>query len=125
MEWKKIDPELKKLLEDTMQSFHCEKRMMFGAPTYFINNNMFVGIHENKIIIRLSEKDRGEIIAGDKRAKPFEPMPGRVMKEYIALPESIYNDRNKLVEWLTRSYGYTSALPAKERKRNTRKKSTS
>ena len=120
MEWKKISPELRALLEVNMESFKCEKRAMFGAPTYFINNNMFAGIHGDTIIIRLSEGDREKILTAYKNARPFEPVKGRFMKEYIALPESVYNDKRALQEWLRRSFIYASSLPAKARKKKSK-----
>jgi TfoX/Sxy family transcriptional regulator of competence genes len=122
MEWKKVTPELKALLETSMSSFDCEKRAMFGAPTFFKNGNMFAGIHGDTIIIRLSEKDRREIVSKYKDASPFEPMKGRFMKEYISLPASIYNNKNTLRDWLNRSYKYASSLPLKERKNRSTKK---
>ena len=116
MGWKKVTPELKALLETNVLSFDCEKRTMFGTPTYFKNNNnMFAGIHEDIIIIRLPNKDIQEIMAKYKDVKPFEPMKGRIMKEYLALPASLYNN-TALQELLTRSFLYASSLPPKERK---------
>ena len=38
------------------------------------------------------------------------------MKEYIALPESVYGDAEVLREWLNRSYRYALSLKPKERK---------
>jgi len=99
-----------------MLSFDCQKKFMFGSPTYFINNNMFVGIHQDTIILRLSEKDREEILSTNDEAAPFEPMEGRIMKEYIALPESIYGNMDEFRKWLNRSYKYTSSLKPKAAK---------
>ncbi len=126
MEWKKVTPELKTRLETSMLPFDCEKRAMFGAPTYFKNNNMFAGIHRNTIIIRLPDQDRKELLAKYGDVKPFEPMKGRFMKEYIALPESLYNNKDVLREWLNRSFHYASSLSPKEQKsRATGEKRTS
>jgi TfoX/Sxy family transcriptional regulator of competence genes len=119
MEWKQVTPELKTLLETGMLPFDCEKRAMFGAPTYFRNNNMFAGIHGDTIIIRLPDEDRKEILAKYRDARPFEPMKGHFMKEYIALPESFYNNKHILREWLNRAFNYASSLPPKERKSRT------
>lgn len=122
MEWQKITPELKALLETNMQLFDCEKRAMFGAPTYFKNGNMFTGIHGDTIIIRLSTKDQKELLAAHQSARPFEPVPGRFMKEYIALPESIFKNKAVLREWLKRSFQYASSLAPKEPKKRPAKK---
>jgi TfoX/Sxy family transcriptional regulator of competence genes len=88
---------------------------MFGAVTYFVNGNMFAGIHEDTIILRLSEKDRQEIMAADDEVKLFEPMEGRPMKEYVALPEPVYNQPDIFQRWLKRSYEYALSLKPKEK----------
>jgi len=92
--------------------------MMFGSPTFFVNNNMFAGVHEDTVIIRLSESDRNEIFSLQNEAKPFIPMAGHVMKEYAALPESICSNAELFQEWLNRSYQYASSLPYKQPKRS-------
>jgi TfoX/Sxy family transcriptional regulator of competence genes len=116
MKWKKVSPELSELLESSMLSFDCQKKFMFGAPTYFVNNNMFAGIHQDTIILRLSEKDRQEILSANDEAAPFEPMEGRIMKEYIALPESVFGNPDEFRQWLNRSYRYALSLKPKAAK---------
>ena len=122
MVWKKVSPELREQLEKHMLSFDCQRKFMFGSPTYFINNNMFAGIHQDTIMLRLSQKDREEILANYDEVAPFEPIEGRIMREYVALPESIYNDTDTLHEFLNRSYQYTLSLPPKEPGPRTRRK---
>lgn len=60
---------------------------MFGYPAYFINGNMFVGIHAENFFIRLSDVDVLEIMKACKDVVPFEPMNVRAMKGYVVLPE--------------------------------------
>lgn len=121
MKWKKVTPELNRFLDENMASFPADRRPMFGASTYFVNGNMFVGIHEDRIIVRLSEVDRRDAFSLYDDVRPFEPMEGRVMKEYVTLPESVYSQPDVLREWLDRSYQYALSLkpkakPAKRRK---------
>ncbi|HUT50487.1 MAG TPA: TfoX/Sxy family protein [Alphaproteobacteria bacterium] len=92
-----------------------ERRQMFGYPCAFVNNNMFMGLHEQNFILRLSEEDRAEIKASHNAA-PFEPMKGRAMKEYVALPDAILGDAAALGAWVARSFAFASALPVKEKK---------
>jgi hypothetical protein len=40
-------------------------------------------------------------------------MKGRVMKEYISLPDSVVGDGAILGKWLDTGYGYVSSLPHK------------
>ena len=61
IKWKKVSPELNRFLEKSMAPFAAERRPMFGASTFFVKGNMFAGIHEDTIILRLSEEDRQEI----------------------------------------------------------------
>jgi TfoX/Sxy family transcriptional regulator of competence genes len=113
MKWKKVSPELNRFLEENMASFAADRRPMFGASTYFVNGNMFAGIHEDTIILRLSEEDRREIASLHDDVTPFEPMAGRVMKEYVTLPESVYSQPETFRKWLTRSYQYALSLKPK------------
>ncbi|MCL7410977.1 MAG: TfoX/Sxy family protein [Methanosarcinaceae archaeon] len=100
-----------------MTSFDCQKKLMFGSKVYFVNNNMMCGVHQDDIFIRLLEQDKEEILSLNDEVSPFEPMKGRTMKQYVVLPESLYNEFEKLDEWLERSYKYVSSLPLKEPKK--------
>jgi TfoX/Sxy family transcriptional regulator of competence genes len=116
MTWKKSPPELIALLDKMVLSFDCQRRMMFGYPVYFINNNMFTGTYQDNVFLRLSSDDREEILSTNDEVSPFEPVKGRFMKEYVVLPDSILKDSIKLQKWLNRSYDYVSSLPKKELK---------
>jgi TfoX/Sxy family transcriptional regulator of competence genes len=122
MTWEKADSGLISLLEKSLADYSCDRKFMFGSPTFFINNNMFAGVHQRAIILRLSEPDRGEIATAHAQAKPFEPMPGRIMKEYVALPEALCKNDMVFQEWLDRAYRYTRSLPPKEPKRRAKRK---
>ena len=117
MEWKKAPEELVQFLAQKMKNGDCQLRKMFGYPAYFINGNMFAGIHREKLFIRLSESDAKKIRKAYAEVTPFEPMPGRTMKEYIVLPKSVYTDDKAFVEWLYKSVKYASSLPPKQKKR--------
>jgi TfoX/Sxy family transcriptional regulator of competence genes len=116
MKWKKVSLELSELLENSLEDFACQKKKMFGCPAYFVNNNMFTSVHQDNIILRLSEDDRKKIKNDFDEAEPFEPMEGRVMKEYIVVPEVLYSDAETFDSWLNRSFDYASGLPPKKKK---------
>lgn len=113
MKWKKVSPELNRFLEEHMAPYPADRRAMFGASTYFVNGNMFAGVHEDRLILRLSEADRKKIMALFDEVALFEPMEGRPMKEYVTLPEPVYSHPDVVNEWLRRSWEYGRSLPPK------------
>jgi len=115
--WKKSSPELGKLLEAALVRFTCDRRMMFGSPVYMINRNMFAGVHQDNIFIRLTEADRKAILGKVAGAAQFEPLKGHIMKEYITVPETLYKDSEAFQLWLKRSHAYAASLPAKPSKK--------
>jgi TfoX/Sxy family transcriptional regulator of competence genes len=122
MPWKKADKQLIDILERHLSDYQCDRRVMFGAPTFFVNGNMFAGVHEDTIIMRLSEADLKEIFSEFKEVKPFTPMGTHVMKEYAAVPVVVTRKEDDFKFWLDRSYKYASSLPPKTVKRSSKKK---
>jgi TfoX/Sxy family transcriptional regulator of competence genes len=115
-EWKKAPTELVEFLADKMTNVNCDYKKMFGYPAYFINGNMFAGIHSNKLFIRLSEADIADIKKNFKDVTSFEPMPGRPMKGYIVLPKTVYSDNKLFSELIDKSVNYASSLTARGKK---------
>lgn len=91
-EWKKAPEALVEFITEKMKDKKGDYRKMFGYPTYFINGNMFVGVHGDNFFLRLSDADMAEIMKNCKDVIAFEPMPGRAMKGYVVLPKSFYSD---------------------------------
>jgi len=89
MEWKKAPEELVTFLAQKMKNIKCEYKKMFGYPAYFINGNMFAGIHGEKLLLRLSESDVKEILSAQLNVTCFEPVQGKPMTGYVVLPKLI------------------------------------
>ncbi len=117
MKWKKATPELMAYFEKLTAGIDCERRKMFGYPCCFLNGNMFTGIFQDVIIVRLSEADRAQAFKHYEGIKQFEPLPGRQMKEYLALPEQVYQDGKVFEGLLMKSIKYASTLSRKEKKK--------
>ena len=94
MKWQKSPQELVDLFASVMPGPPAVQRQMFGYPAGFVNGNMFMGLFQDQMILRLSEGARQELIR-KHGAKAFEPMPGRPMKEYVALPRTLMRDRKE------------------------------
>jgi len=122
--WRKSSPELIALFESVAPDQPgVEARKMFGWPARFVNGNMFTGLHEETLIMRLSEEDRTAFLKS-KGASIFEPMPGRKMQEYVVAPDAMVREPEELRKWLQKSLAYASALPAKAAKAKTAKAKT-
>jgi len=117
MEWKKAPEELVAFLAEKMKVVNCDYRKMFGYPAYFINGNMFAGIHGEKFFLRLSEAEVGKIMKGHSDVTFFEPMPGRPMKGYIVLPKSVYENDALFAQLLKKSVEFASTLLPKTKKK--------
>jgi TfoX/Sxy family transcriptional regulator of competence genes len=89
-------------------------RKMFGYPAGFVNGNMFAGLYETAMVLRLGDADRAAITA-KHGALAFEPM-GRPMKGYVTVPGSILDDAGQLRAWVQRAFEHAAALPPKEKK---------
>lgn len=120
--WRKSPAELIELFTSILPDGPAiEKRQMFGYPCAFVNGNMFTGLHQEALIVRLGENDRERLIE-ESGATQFEPMPGRPMREYIALPQALLDDREKLAELIASAKEFAAALPPKVRKPRKKKK---
>src|SRR5689334_25315885 len=119
---KKKMPAFTKPTEKTVKAFHdatselagAEPRTMFGYPSVFLNGNMLACIFQDRIMVRLSESDRAE--AAKIGGKPFEPSPGRAMKEYVELPPKVVSSPANLREWIDRGRTFVATLPKKTKK---------
>jgi TfoX/Sxy family transcriptional regulator of competence genes len=99
----------------------AERRKMFGYPCAFVNGQMFAGLHQEKMVLRLPVDERGEFLKLEG-AEIFEPMPGRVMKEYVVVPQGLFGQPDQLTEWLIASFHYAQSLEPKTPRKPIRKK---
>lgn len=120
--WEKPSRELLQRFDEIMRAFpYTERRKMFGFPCAFVKGNMFTGLHQQSMFMRLSPDDR-ETFLELENAHLFQPMPDRTMKEYVVIPQSILNSDEELNRWLEKSIQYANSLPPKQPKKGTRKK---
>jgi TfoX/Sxy family transcriptional regulator of competence genes len=115
MKMQKSHPELEKVFEEVFPDDpRAERRKMFGFPSGVVNGNMFGGLFEQYVVLRLGADDL-RVIVTDYGAQRFEPM-GRPMTGYVTVPPAIVEEPQRLREWLQRAFEYTAALPPKEKK---------
>ena len=91
-----------------------ERRKMFGMPVGFVNGNLFAGVFQDQIFVRLAPEARAALEA------EHGPLPGRSSRTYMRIPEDMLEDEAEIGQMLARAFRYTAALP--EKAKNTRKK---
>lgn len=96
---------------------------MFGCPCGFIGGNMFTGLFEDKLFVRLAEADRARLLA-EEGAEPFDPMGGRPMREYVCVPSAwLEGDHDDdLRAWMAKAAGYARTLSPKPARKRPAKK---
>jgi TfoX/Sxy family transcriptional regulator of competence genes len=113
MKWEKASPEMGVILAKSVAGMPVQPKVMFGAPVYMVNRNMFAGVHGRNIFLRLSEADRRKIASDFDESATFEPVSRHAMKEYMTVPPALYEDEKTFKAWLKRAFDFTASLPAK------------
>lgn len=110
--WRKAPSELVERFGAAVAGIEgLETRKMFGYPAGFIGGNMVTGLHQESWIVRLPEDERAERLRAGWAI--LEPMAGRPMREYLALPAEIADDPDAAREWVERAATYVRTLPPK------------
>jgi hypothetical protein len=114
-DWKKSPPELVEVFEAVFPGPPAVARQMFGYPAGFVNGNMFMGLHQHNMVLRLPDGPRAELLAMEGAAT-FEPMGGRPMKEYVVVPATLLASREALGPWVAKALDHGASLPPKAAK---------
>src|SRR5262245_55140418 len=118
--WSKITPEQEARFVAALPD-GVERRSMFGCPIAVVNGNMFTGVHNNEINVRLAEADRARVLSEYAGARVFSPMKGMQMKEYVVLPPSVTEHPALLARWIRKGFEYASSLPKKAKASKSKK----
>jgi len=68
----KPPPALVSLFDEHLAKTKAQRRTMFGCPCGFVGGQMFTGLFGDQLFLRLSEKDRAELLAQEGR-RPLTP----------------------------------------------------
>src|SRR5581483_3936890 len=116
MAWEKSPPDLIERFHAALPDDpHVQRRQMFGYPAAFVGGNHFAGTFQSSIVVRLDDQGCRELLALPG-AEPFAPLPGRTMRGYVVLPESVQADPVALGGWIERAFIHAAAMPAKQPK---------
>ena len=78
------DPAVAAALQAIMANLPTQPGKMFGSPCYKVGGRMALGVFGDGVVLKLGEARSRELIDAG-RAQPFEPMPGRVWREWVLL----------------------------------------
>ena len=110
--WRKAPPELVDRFAAAVAGVEgLEQRQMFGYPAGFMGGNMVTGLHQDSWVVRLGQDERSSL--AEQGWKIFSPMPGRPMREYLALPAAVAADPQAARSWVERAAAYGRSLPPK------------
>lgn len=115
MKLKKSPPALIEFFDTVVPGPPAERRKMFGFPCSFVNGNMYMGLYQDDMALRLPDEHREKFLR-IRGARIFEPMPGRPMREYIVVPKTVMEDRKELAQWIDRSLKYAASIKPKVKK---------
>ncbi len=87
------------------------RKPMFGYPALFLGGNLFFSLYRASGILRLPTADR-ERYEAIRPVTLFEPMPGRAMREYVVLPDDLFESA-EVEEWIARAAANARSLPPK------------
>ena len=107
MAWKKNSPEAIRRFDAVAGTPGAERKIMFGCPVYELHGERYAMLHENRVVLRLSDEHAAQLIA--KGGRTWEPMKGRVRKDRIVVPEAIAGTARSLRLWVQRAVEYAQS----------------
>ena len=107
-----------------MEPVDCQKKPMFGYPAFFINGNMFAGLFQDKLFLRLSPEQVASLSRTYPQIANLEPMPGRPMRDYFVIPEKLYRDGKRIARTVQECASFCRSLAPKSPSKPRKKKGT-
>ena len=108
------------LYDELIKTNPAIERKGVKLPYTSFNGHMFTFLSESGVLaIRLPKNERESFL------KQFNSglmeSQGTIMKEYVAIPESLLKNTNELKKYLDMSYEYAKTLKPKAKKKSTQK----
>jgi TfoX/Sxy family transcriptional regulator of competence genes len=114
-DWGKAPPDLAERFSATVSALPgAQVRKMFGYPAGFVNGHLFTGIFASSWFVRLPDDQRSKLAAAG--GTEFSPMPGRPMREYLVMPDTLASDAEAAEPWVRHALAFVSQLPPKAKR---------
>jgi DNA transformation protein len=114
MSWSAPDPALVETFDATVAADpRVERRTLFGCPSAHVGGHLAATVFRDQLVLRLGDADLAPLHEG-RRPLPFEPMPGRRMRELYVVPRGVVADRETLEAWIARALDRLARWPRKD-----------
>ena len=90
---------------------NTDYKRMFGGICHLLNGNMFCGVYEDFLILRLGKENSVNALSLPF-VKPFD-ITGRPMKGWVMIEREGFNSDNELETWLNQAKEFVNILPPK------------
>ena len=100
---------------------NVEEKKMFSGLCFMVNDKMCVGIHEDRIMVRLDPAVFDEVI----EKEGCEPMnfTGKIMRGFVFVDEGVLKTKKQLEYWVKLGLDYNQfAKSSKKPAKNPKKK---
>lgn len=87
------------------------EKKMFGGLAFMAGGNMFCGIQQDDLILRLDKTSAAKIVA-DSGLSYFD-FTGKPMKTMVVIPPENMSTKEALKSWVDRSLEFANSLPPK------------
>ena len=104
----KSDPEYERILDSMLGDNPLAKAgKMFGYHGYKVNDKLAAGLYDNGIVVKVGSKRAKELI-GQNGIQAFEPMAGRVWKDWVLLTGNFVQNKSLFEEAIQYVFKETS-----------------
>lgn len=88
----------------------ARERSVFGARCWLHEGNLFVGVHDDDLLVRVGDA----AVGAGPGTRPFDPMgSGRPMKGWLLVEPDAVAEDDALSAWVERARTFAAGLPAK------------
>jgi TfoX/Sxy family transcriptional regulator of competence genes len=91
---------------------NISERRMFGGLCLMLNGNMFAGVMQDELMLRVGP-ERFEAALARPGARPMD-FTGRSMAGYIYVAAPALTQTASLTSWLDEALGFVETLPVKD-----------
>lgn len=113
MSWSTPEPERVALFDETVCADpRVERRTLFGCPAAFVGGHLAGTVFRDQLVLRIAASALDALHEG-RTPLPFEPLPGRRMRELYVVPRGVESDRDELARWIAHALDRVAAWPPK------------